>query len=194
MGKINLDDAALEVFSHALERTPAHALVVLAIDPGTASTGWAKTDGHRWLFDQKPVGKALQLIVDDSGGVDLLVIEAPYSGATGTTERSNPLALYQLGRAAGMIEGALRSWGVTCPIWRPQPSTWRSALGLNRRSSAPGARDAREITADAVHLWASTTVRDPLLGNGGGKQIDTAMAIGMVAAARGVARWHAKQR
>jgi hypothetical protein len=202
---IKFDESDLATFRRYVDKRVG-ADWILAVDPGSSSTGWALCDpmnGDEILSGQGPNAHvACELVRAGHSSALLLVVEAPYSGRSpeavlgddGTPQirgtRASPESTWKLGRAMGFVQGALYSdrymRGMNPGLlWEPAPMRWRAVLGLNPTARGKGAR--AEVAERCWRYARSITGRD-LEGPMGGRLIDEAMAICMLDAARRIAR------
>lgn len=195
----------------------ASKLKIAAFDPSAISAGACYHDGTRsWSTQGTPAHVALWAVQSGALDAHLWVFEEAFgmrrpSGKPGEVvdepKGATPEDLVRLGRSAGYVEGFLAgalTWAKrdpnapawrrtpTPPVWRPYPSVWRAEMGLNAKRSLH--RTAREETAELCWRYACSVTKRPLEGPMGGRNIDEAMAVCMVEAARGVAATVALQR
>jgi hypothetical protein len=204
-GEIQFPEDDYATFEAYVRKRVAGSEWILAIDPGTASCGWALMDpfgGDEIISGSGPdFVVARELTRDGHSAALLWVIEAPYAGRSPEAaidengqpfvkgSRASPDSVWKLGRAMGVVEGALdvdrwmRDMQAPC-IWKPRPPTWRSILGLNPESKG---KAAREEAAERCWRYARSVTGRHLEGPMGGRKIDEAMAICMVVAARKIA-------
>jgi hypothetical protein len=162
--------------------------VILALDPGSGSTGWALLiDGRLWSGQGKPedVVDTVRDILDEHRirSVDVLVVEDPFSIGKGNQ--------WKLAWCAGFLFGtfrlSVRRGGVS---WRPKPASWRAALKLNvsdELNKEGKQRKDREAIERAVWLWCKARTNLALTTTDGKIEADRCMAIGMLYAARRLA-------
>lgn len=165
--------------------------VVLAIDPGSTSTGIALVEGGRCIFSTQgrpaDVCREYAMIIGLDKHVDVVAREMAYTRNRGEkASRAGESGLYVQGFACGWISCAFRRVIANAALWEPLPPSWRSVLGLNRQKTA--SRTARDETNDAVWMWAKATTKLPLVGTGGGRRFDEANAIALAYAARSITR------
>lgn len=155
---------------------------IAAIDPSSQEdhTGWCvlseSESGTVLVSGEDDMVRAVEHVraaLGDDVGVDVLVVEQPYIVGVGNQ--------WKLAWAGGYALGNLLDYCVSpSGYWTPRASTWRSVLGLNK--GVGGSRKGKDVDA-AVHAWAQSYGRKPLLRGRGAPAVDEANAIGMAAAA-----------
>lgn len=175
-----VDVKILRLFAVLAGHPPA---VVLALDPGTHSSGWALSlKGMLYSGQGEPeiVAETILKLLKQAGVVeiDVLVVEEPFFVGKGNQ--------WKLPWSGGYLEGRfidrLRKGGV---LWKPKASTWRGIIGINK--GVDGSRKGPSVNL-AVHAWAAKTVGLSLVTEGGKREEDRANAIGMLKTALALAR------
>jgi hypothetical protein len=200
LGNMKIDRTTIEELGRAVRRWRhlggGEVPSVFAHDPGHGGgrpTGWCLIDSDGTTMSGE--GEHSQVI--EEAGAALTIVGKPALYAREGIYNFNrddddegasvpPITIYRMGVNAGIITGALWTHLDGAIFYEPPPTTWRSALGLNRKGSDN--MTAREATAEAVWLWARATTGLPLVTPNGRRRVDQAMAIGIAHATLHVAQ------
>jgi hypothetical protein len=169
---------------------------VFAHDPGSGGsrpTGWCLIDSDGTQISGEG---ELNQVIEEAGAALAIVGKPALYAREGIYNFSRPdddddaqlppITIYRMGVAAGHVTGGLSQWLSSSSFFEPPPTTWRAALGLNRKRADNVT--AREATAEAVWLWARATTGLPLLTPDRRRRIDQAMAIGIAHATLHIAQ------
>lgn len=163
---------------------------ILAVDPSIGSTGWALSSGNELIDSgQAEMNEAISRIdkAIDANRIFLncIIVEDPFFIGSGNT--------WKLAWSAGGLSYAFRQYMANdCVQWNPKPMQWRSVLGLNvseeRNEKGKKKRDRETIDA-LVYDFCQKQTGLQLTTTNGKIQSDRCMALGMLFAARRLAKY-----